>query len=119
MAERMDANLVANAWEMAMIQRRPPGQLLHHSDRGSQYTSEGYRALLEASGCTISMSRTGNCYDNAVMESLYATLKGECVYRRFATKAKARLTIFKYIEVWYNHQSLHSSLGYFGPIEFE
>jgi len=119
MAERMDANLVANAWEMAMIQRRPPGQLLHHSDRGSQYTSEGYRALLEASGCTISMSRTGNCYDNAVMESFYATLKGECAYKQFGSIAEAKTIIFEYIEVWYNRQRLHSTLGFLSPVEFE
>jgi len=104
---------------MAVKHRRPPIQLLHHLDRGSQYTSEVYLKSLEKAGCRVSLSRVGNCYDNAVMESLYATLKGECVYRRFATKAKARLTIFEYIEVWYNRQRLHSSLVYFGLIEFE
>lgn len=119
MAEKIDANLVASAWRMAVTHRRPPVQLLHHSDRGSQYTSEAYLRLLEAAGCRISMSRTGNCYDNAVMESFYATLKGECAYRRFATKAEARLTIFEYIEVWYNRQRLHSVLGYLSPVEFE
>lgn len=119
MSEKIDANLVANAWEMAVKHRRPPVQLLHHSDRGSQYTSEFYLKLLEKAGCRVSMSRTGNCYDNAVMESFYATVKGECAYRRFATKAEARLTIFEYIEVWYNRQRLHSSLGYLSPAEFE
>lgn len=119
MSEKIDANLVANAWQMAVKHRRPPAQLLHHSDRGSQYTSELYLRLLEKAGCQVSMSRTGNCYDNAVMESFYATVKGECAYRRFATKAEARLTIFEYIEVWYNRQRLHSSLGYLSPVEFE
>lgn len=119
MADRMDASLVENAWKMAMIHRRPPVQLLHHTDRGSQYTSEAYLRLLKKADCRISMSRTGNCYDNAVMESFFATLKGECAYRKFATKAEARLMIFEYIEVWYNRQRLHSSLGFLSPVEFE
>lgn len=119
MAEKIDASLVASAWKMAVTHRRPPAQLLHHSDRGSQYTSEAYLRLLETARCRVSMSRTGNCYDNAVMESFYATLKGECAYRQFSTKAEARLTIFEYVEVWYNRQRLHSSLGYLSPVEFE
>jgi putative transposase len=119
MADRMDTDLVEKAWKMAVIQRHPPALLLHHTDRGSQYTSEAYLKLLEDAFCKISMSRTGNCYDNAVMESFYATLKGECAYKQFVSKAEARLTIFEYIEIWYNRQRLHSSLGYFSPIDFE
>jgi len=119
MADRIDARLVENAWKMAVLHRHPPAQLLHHSDRGSQYTSDVYLHLLETAQCQLSMSRTGNCYDNAVMESFYATLKGECAYTQFASKADAQLTIFEYIEVWYNRQRLHSSLGYLSPVEFE
>ena len=119
MADRMDTDLVKTAWKMAVMHRQPPAQLLHHSDQGSQYTSESYLQLLENALCKISMSGTGNCYDNAVMESFHATLKGECAYKQFETKAKARTTIFEFIEVWYNRQRLHSSLGYLSPFEFE
>ena len=119
MRERLDAKLVESAWRMAVINRHPPAQLLHHSDRGSQYTSEVYLNLLQAAQCQISMSRTGNCYDNAAMESFFATLKGECANRRFSTKPEARSAIFEYIEVWYNRQRLHSSLGYLSPVQFE
>lgn len=119
MGDRINAGLVEDAWKMAVVNRHPPVRLLHHSDRGSQYTSETYLSQLEKAGCQISMSRTGNCYDNATMESFHATLKGECAYRKFATKAEARTTIFEYIEVWYNRQRIHSSLGYVSPVEFE
>lgn len=119
MGEQNDAYLVEKAWRMAVANRRPPRQLLHHSDRGSQYTSASYLMLLELAGCKLSMSRTGNCYDNAVMESFFATLKGECAVSSFATRAEARSTIFEYIEGWYNRQRLHSSLGYLSPVEFE
>jgi len=119
MADQMDASLVEKAWQMAVLQRHPPAHLLHHSDRGSQYTSEAYLTLLEKAQCQISMSRTGNCYDNAAMESFHATLKGECAYTQFATKAEARSTLFEFIEVWYNRYRLHSSLGYLSPVEFE
>jgi len=119
MRERLNAKLVESAWRMAIINRHPPAQLLHHSDRGSQYTSEVYWNLLQAAQCQISMSRTGNCYDNAAMESFFATLKGECANRRFSTKTEARSAIFEYIEVWYNRQRLHSSLGYLSPVQFE
>ena len=104
---------------MAVTNRYPPAQLLHHSDRGSQYTSEVYLNLLTKAQCMISMSRTGNVYDNAAMESFFATLKGECAVSQFASRAEARSTIFEFIEVWYNRQRLHSSLGYLSPIEFE
>lgn len=119
MGEKNDANLVEKAWRMAVTNRRPPRQILHHSDRGCQYTSLSYLKLLEQAGCRLSMSRTGNCYDNAVMESFFATLKGECAVSQFASRAEARSAIFEFIEIWYNRQRLHSSLGYLSPIEFE
>jgi putative transposase len=119
MGEQNDAHLVEKAWRMAVANRHPPRQLLHHSDRGSQYTSTSYLELLEQAGCKLSMSRTGNCYDNAVMESFFATLKGECALTQFGTRAEARLTIFEFIEVWYNRLRLHSSLGYLSPVDFE
>lgn len=119
MGEKNDANLVEKAWRMAVSNRRPPRQILHHSDRGCQYTSLSYLKLLDQAGCRLSMSRTGNCYDNAVMESFFATLKGECAISQFASRAEARLAIFEFIEVWYNRQRLHSSLGYLSPTEFE
>jgi len=119
MRDRLDTNLVESAWRMAVVNRRPPAQLMHHSDRGSQYTSEAYWNLLLAAQCQVSMSRTGNCYDNAAIESFFATLKGECATQPFKTKSDARSSIFEYIEGWYNRQRLHSSLGYLSPVEFE
>jgi putative transposase len=119
MDKRKDASLVERAWQMAVFHRQPPAQLLHHSDQGSQYTSASYLHMVEQAGCILSMSRTANCYDNAVMESFYATLKGECAVSQFASRAEARSAIFEFIEAWYNRQRLHSSLGYLSPEEFE
>ena len=119
MADRMDSSLAENAWKMAVNNRQPEPNLLHHTDRGSQYTSEAYRHLLAIIHCQVSMSRTGNCYDNAAMESFHATLKGECAFKQFKTKSEAKTTIFEFIEVWYNRQRLHSTLGYQSPLEFE
>jgi putative transposase len=119
MGEQNDAHLVEDAWRMAILQRHPPHHLLHHSDRGSTYTSASYLKLLQQAGCQLSMSRTGNCYDNAVMESFFATLKGECAVSPFASRAEARSSIFEFIEVWYNRQRLHSSLGFLSPFDFE
>ena len=119
MADQMDVSLVESAWQMAIVSRRPSTGLLHHSDRGSQYTSDTYQNHLKDLQCEVSMSRTGNCYDNAVMESFFATLKTECVTAQFASKAEARTAIFEFIEGWYNRQRLHSSLGYFSPEKFE
>jgi putative transposase len=119
MADQMDVSLVEKAWQMAITNRHPGTGLLHHSDRGSQYTSEVYMGQLSQHQCQISMSRTGNCYDNAAMESFFATLKAECATTQFASKAEARTAIFEFIEVWYNRQRLHSSLGYLSPWEFE
>ncbi len=104
---------------LALPRRQPPPGLLHHSDRGSQYTSLAYQARLAQLNCQVSMSRRGNCYDNAVMESFFSTLKTECVTSQFVTRQQARTSIFEFIEVWYNRKRLHSSLGYLSPLEFE
>ena len=119
MRESMDTALVLAALQMALAERQPPAGLLHHSDQGSQYTSALYCACLNAALAQLSMSRVGNCWDNAVIESFFATLKTECVTAPFATRALARTTIFEYVEVWYNRQRLHSSLGYYSPVDFE
>jgi transposase InsO family protein len=121
MADHMEVDLVADALNMALMHRRPAGRnLLHHSDRGSQYASDHYQGLLERHGITVSMSGKGDCYDNAMMESFWATLKCELVHQRqFATRQQARQAIFEYIEVFYNRKRLHSSLGYVSPDSFE
>jgi putative transposase len=119
MAEQMDSALVETALRMAVCGRRPPANLLHHSDQGSQYTSAAYQASLSSAKIQVSMSGVGNCYDNAVAESFFATLKTECATGQFASHALARTTIFEYIEVWYNRQRLHSTLGYLSPTQFE
>lgn len=120
MTEHMRAELVADALTMAIARRNPPGELVHHSDQGVQYACGDYRSLAERHGMLISMSRVGDCYDNAMKESFWATLKKALVHgRTFATREEARKAIFEYIEVFYNRQRLHSSLGYVSPEEFE
>jgi len=119
MSAKMDAQLVETALRMALLGRRPPAGLLHHSDQGSQYTSSTYLSCLNAALAVLSMSGAGNCYDNAVMESFFSTLKTECVSGIFLTHAQARSVIFEYLEVWYNRQRLHSTLGYRSPVDFE
>jgi transposase InsO family protein len=115
MSQRLDTPLVLQALAMALLHRRPPAKLLFHSDRGVQYASADYRQALAQAGLVASMSRRGNCYDNAAMESFWATLKLELVYRRaFATRADARAQIFDYIETFYNRQRAHSALDYHG-----
>ena len=105
---------------MAIRQRCPAAGLLHHSDRGVQYACGDYQAILERHGITCSMSRSGNCYDNASMESFFKTFKVELVYQEhYATREEARRSIYSYIEVFYNRQRLHSSLGYRSPAEYE
>ena len=119
MADHMREDLVENALRLALAQRRPSRDLLHHSDQGSQYTSDDYQALLAQRGITVSMSRGGDCYDNAMMESFFGTLKAECAMAPFPTRDAARLALFDYLEVWYNRQRLHSALGYTSPASFE
>jgi transposase InsO family protein len=119
MADQMPATLVEQALLMALGRRRWEAPLVHHSDRGSQYTSALIQTLLAAHHIQVSMSGVGNCYDNASMESFIGTLKTECVLSPLATRAEVRLVIFDYIEVWYNRQRLHSSLGYLSPAVFE
>jgi putative transposase len=115
-----DEALVEQAARMALAQRQPEPGLLHHSDRGSQYTAADYRELLAHYGIVMSMSGKGDCYDNALMESFFGTLKSECVDRQsFVSRAQARLVIFEYLEAFYNRQRLHSSLGYVSPATFE
>lgn len=120
MKPRCDSALVTLALHMALAQRHPQTDLLHHSDRGSQYTSTDYTALLAQQGIRLSLSRTGNCYDNAVMESFFRTVKAECVsLTHFPSRQHARQTLFEFLEVYYNRQRLHSTLGYLTPVEFE
>ncbi|MCO7225565.1 IS3 family transposase [Pleionea sp. CnH1-48] len=120
MSERMKTTLVEDALMMAIHTRQPDPGLVHHSDRGVQYASEGYQSLLTQFGMRCSMSAKGDCYDNAVMESFYHSLKIELVYHeRYRTRDEARQSIFDYIEVFYNRQRLHSTLGYQSPVEYE
>lgn len=120
MGPSLNRTLVLGALHMAIQRRRPAAGLLHHSDRGSQYASYDYKFLLDAHQLQISMSRTGNCFDNAMMESFFATLKVECVADQvFASRAEAKTVLFEYMELYYNRQRLHSSLGYLTPVEFE
>lgn len=120
MSERIDTLLVLKALTMALWHRCPPAKLLVHTDRGVQYASGDYRQALGEAGLIASMSRKGNCYDNATMESFWATLKLELVYRVcFDTRAQARAQIFDYIETFYNRQRAHSALNYQSPVDFE
>ena len=119
MSPSLDAPLVIAALRMALGQRRPTRSLILHSDRGSQFASAAYRQVLAQHGLIPSMSRPGNCYDNAFIESFWSTLKYELVYHhRFATRAAARTAIFDYIETFYNHTRLHSSLDYLTSLDY-
>jgi putative transposase len=118
MADHLRAGLCVDALVMALQRRRPKPGLIHHSDRGVQYAAEPYRKVLGRHGIKQSMSRRGNCLDNAPMESFFASLKKEHVHQaRFRTRAEARATVFEYVEVFYNRQRLHSALGYRTPAE--
>lgn len=116
----LGTGLCLEALARALRARRPPKGLIHHSDRGVQYASREYRQTLAAAGLTPSMSRRGNCYDNATAESFWSTLKTECVHRNhFKTRAEATLAVFDFIECFYNPQRRHSSIGYRSPVAFE
>lgn len=120
MAPSLERTLVVDALQMAVMARNPGKGLIHHSDRGSQYASYDYQKILQQKGVVVSMSRRGNCYDNAPTESWFATLKKELIYcRNYSDHAEARQDIFEYIEVWYNRQRKHSSIGYKNPVAYE
>lgn len=117
----MRTELILSALDMALgRQKLITGELLSHSDRGCQYASQDYRTKLESLGVRASMSRKGNCWDNAFAESFFATLKKELIYRKsYKTKEEAKKSIFEYIEVWYNRNRIHSSIGYMTPVQYE
>jgi putative transposase len=120
LSERLERGIALDALQMALTERQPPQGLLHHSDRGSQYASREYQQLLATHGLLSSMSRKGNCWDNAVTESFFATLKLELVYQsHWRTRSQARSEVFEYIELFYNRQRRHSALGYLCPYECE
>ena len=119
MKRKADSQLAQNALLMALLQRKVSGPLIHHSDRGSQYVDHRYQQLLAARGIQPSMSGAGSCYDNAMMESFFATLKHECANRVFDTINDARGTVAYYIEARYNRLRLHSGLGFASPVQYE
>lgn len=120
MGATLDTAVPLAALLMALRQRQPGPGLIHHSDRGVQYASADYRSALAAHGLVASMSRKGNCYDNATMEAFWSSLKNELIHRRrFATRAEARTAIFDYIEGFYNRTRRHSALGYQSPLDYE
>lgn len=120
MRDTLEREIALEALRSALRDRRPASGLLHHTDRGSQYASQDYQELLRAYGLECSMSRRGDCYDNAVAESFFATLEHELLTESdFHSRAEARQAIFAFIEVWYNRQRRHSSLGYVSPVAFE
>jgi putative transposase len=120
MSSRVDAELVGNALDMAINNRRPVGELLFHSDRGSQYTSYFFSSALHKHGCVSSMSRRGNCWDNAVAENFFSKLKRERVNRSiYKTREQARQDIFIYLEIFYNRKRRHAGIGYVSPERYE
>jgi len=120
MSTSLDRGLALDALQMALQGRQPPPGLVHHSDRGCQYASHDYRAVLDAHGIVCSMSRKGDCWDNAVAESFFGSLKAELLNDMdFATRAEARSAIFDYIEVFYNRRRRHSYLGFLSPADYE
>jgi putative transposase len=120
MRETLEADLARSALQMALAARQPGPGLLHHSDRGSQYASDDYRALLAEHRCVVSMSRKGDCWDNAVAESFFATLEFELILTHdWPTRDAARRALFRYIETWYNRERRHSTLDYVSPARYE
>jgi len=119
-ADHLRAELACDALRMALTHRRPKTGLMHHSDRGVQYASESYQRVLAEHGIAPSMSRRGNCHDNAVTESLFSTVKRELTHHEsYAGREEARRSLFEYIEVFYNRRRIHSTLGYRSPAEYE
>ena len=120
MSAKPDQHVALQALDMALVQRCPRPGLIHHSDQGALYTSVAYQRLLAQRGVIASMSRKGNCFDNAVVESFFSTLKNELVHeQRFHTREDAQAAVFEFIEVFYNRQRLHQTLGYVSPMQFE
>jgi transposase InsO family protein len=120
MSPRPDQHVALTALQMAMTHRRPRPGLIHHTDQGATYTSGAYQRRLVQTGLVASMSRKGNCYDNAVVESFFSTLKNELVHERdYRTREEAQAEVFEFIEVFYNRQRLHQTLGYVSPVQFE
>lgn len=120
MSPRPDQHLALTALQMALTHRRPPAGLIHHTDQGATYTSVAYQRQLQQTGLVPSMSRKGNCYDNAVAESFFSTLKTELVHEQtFHTHNDAQAAVFEFIEIFYNRQRLHQTLGYVTPVQFE
>lgn len=120
MNERMTTDLISAALVQAVTHRKPTKDLTHHSDKGCQYTSAEFQSLLKRHEIIVSHSGTGNCYDNAVMESFFHTLKTEHIYfEHYQTREQAKQSIFEYVEVFYNRQRRHSTLGYLSPVDFE
>ncbi len=120
MDKRMPATLVTDSLEMALRKRKPKAGLIVHSDRGSQYVSDSYQAPLKKNKYICSMSRKGNCWDNAPSESFFHTLKTEMVHHeKFKTRSDAKQAIFEYIEVFYNRRRKHSTIGYVAPMEYD
>lgn len=120
MSDRLDKELTQDALRMALAAREPGRDVMHHSDQGAEYSNKEYQALLRENRMTISMSRKANCYDNAVVESFFKTIKVELArHQKFKTKDEARSAIFEYIEVFYNRKRMHSTLGYLSPAEYE
>jgi transposase InsO family protein len=120
MSDRIDKDLTKQALQMAFEAREPDKCVMHHSDQGAEYSNKQYQALLKTNSMVVSMSRKANCYDNAVVESFFKTIKTELTRRtKFNTKDEARSAIFEYIEVFYNRKRMHSTLGYLSPVEYE
>lgn len=120
MSPRPDQHVALTALQMALTHRRPPAGLIHHTDQGATYTSVAYQQRVNQAGLVASMSRKGNCYDNAVVESFFSTLKNELVHEQdFLTREAAQAAVFEFIEVFYTRQRLHQTLGYVSPVQYE
>jgi putative transposase len=120
MSLRPDQHLALKALQMALTHRRPQSGLIHHTDQGATYTSVAYQRQLRQTGLVASMSRKGNCFDNAVVESFFSTLKNELIHEQvFHTREEAQAAVFEFIEIFYNRQRLHQTLGYVSPVQFE